>query len=306
MGRSFPFVCAAVLLFASARGEANSISDQIAAIEQRTGASIGVAAIEMATGRRAEYQSHERFPMCSTFKLLAAAVVLRRVDGGEETLDRFVPYTTRDILEYAPVTKEHLAEGGMRLGALCEAAIEQSDNTAGNLLLQAIGGPAGLTKFARSLDDPITRLDRIEPDLNGFTPGDDRDTTTASAMCGNLVRLFTTDVLSRDSRAQLESWLKKTETGARFIRAAVPNGWQVGDKTGRSRDGATNDVAVLYPPNGSPIFIAIYSIGKQTSEDNRSAAVADTAREVIKTLRSDATNTAAARARGDSNTRPTD
>ena len=60
--------------------------------------------------------------------------------------------------------KAHLKEGGMTLGALCAVAIEQSDNTAGNLLLAAIGGPPGLTNFARNFDDDMTRLDRIERD----------------------------------------------------------------------------------------------------------------------------------------------
>src|SRR5689334_8611459 len=129
-----------------------------------TGSRIGVVAIDSATGRRIEHRPNERFLMCSTFKLLAAAAVLQRVDRGEEKLNRFIPYTQADILAYAPVTKQHLSEGGMKLGALCEAAIEQSDNTAGNLLLQAIGGPGGVTNFARSIADETTRLDRMEPE----------------------------------------------------------------------------------------------------------------------------------------------
>ena len=115
--------------------------DQIAAIEKRTGAQIGVAALDTDSGKRLYYRSEERFPMCSTFKFLAAAAVLKRVDDRQQKLDRFVPYAEKDILEYAPVTKAHLKDGGMTLGALCAAAIEQSDNTAGNLLLDAIGGP---------------------------------------------------------------------------------------------------------------------------------------------------------------------
>ena len=199
--------------------------------------------------------------MCSTFKFLAAAAVLKRVDEGKEKLDRFVRYDAKDILEYAPVTKAHLKDGGMTLGALCAAAIEQSDNTAGNLLLDAIGGPAGLTNFARSLVTMMTRLDRKEPELNSAIPGDERDTTTPAAMCSDMQRLLLSDVLSESSRHLLEDWLRRNETGALMIRAGVPKDWSVGDKTGRGANGATNDIAILRPPGRAPILVAIYSIG---------------------------------------------
>jgi beta-lactamase class A len=265
--------------------------NRIAQIETETGGRIGVTAIDSGTDRRIEHRPNERFLMCSTFKLLAAAAVLQRVDRKEENLDRFVRYTQTDILEYAPVTKQHVAEGGMKLGALCEAAIEQSDNTAGNLLLQAIGGPAGLTKFARSLGDQVTRLDRIEPDLNiPLKEGDERDTTSAAAMCVDLVRILTTDSLSEKSRELLQDWLLNSETGANLIRAGVPKDWRVGDKTGRSGKGATNDVAVLYPANGTRVFIAIYTVVSSGSEEKRSEIVANVAREVIAALQTSEKN----------------
>jgi beta-lactamase class A len=264
---------------ATAIAIANAEQTQLGEIEKPGSARIGVMAIDSQTGRLIEHRGNERFLMCSTFKLLAAAAVLQRVDRGDETLDRFVHYTQADILEYAPVTKQHLSEGGMKLGALCEAAIQQSDNTAGNLLLRAIGGPAGLTRFARSLGDEITRLDRVEPDLNVSKEGDERDTTSPAAMCNDLVRLLTTDFLSEKSRALLQEWLLKNETGATLIRAGVPKDWRVGDKTGRSGQ-ATNDVAVLYSPNGTRIFVAIYVIAPSLSEDNRSEVIANFGRQL--------------------------
>jgi beta-lactamase class A len=270
-------------IFANAPG--SSAVDPIEQIERESGSRIGVVAIDSATGRRIEHRPNERFLMCSTFKLLAAAAVLQRVDRGEENLDRFVHYTQADILEYAPVTKLHLAEGGMKLGALGEAAIEQSDNTAGNLLLQAIGGPAGLTKFARSLGDNTTRLDRMEPELNVSKDGDDRDTTSPAVMSNDLVRLITGDVLSEKSRDLLQNWLLKNETGPTLIRAGVPKDWRVGDKTGRSGQGEVNDVAVLYPPNGARIFIAIYAAAPSLSDEKRSELIANLTREVVTILR---------------------
>ena len=194
-------------------------------------------------------------------------------------------YDAKDILEYAPVTKAHLKDGGMMLGALCAAAIEQSDNTAGNLLLDTIGGPVGLTNFARSIGDEMTRLDRKEPELNSATPGDERDTTTPAAMCADTQRLLLGNVLSESSRRQLEDWLRQNETGSLMIRAGVPKTWTVGDKTGRCGNGATNDVAIIRPPGRAPIVVAMYSIGSTSSADDRAATLAEAARVVVEFLR---------------------
>ena len=263
---------------------ATDFQTSIAAIETRTGGRIGVAAVDTSSGKRLDHRSQERFPMCSTFKFLAAAAVLKRVDEGKENLERFIRYGAKDILEYAPVTKAHLEDGGMPLGALCAAAIEQSDNTAGNLLLDAIGGPAGLTNFARSIGDQITRLDRKEPELNSAIPGDERDSTTPAAMCSDFQRLLLRDVLSESSRHRLEDWLQHNETGALMIRAGVPKSWSIGDKTGRCANGATNDIAILRPRDRAPIVIAIYSVGSTAPADDNAAAVADAARVVMEFL----------------------
>jgi len=273
-----------LLLAASTPAATNDFANRILSAEQRTGARIGVAAVDTASGKRLAYRSEERFPMCSTFKFLAAAAVLKRVDGGQQELDRFVSYDAKDILEYAPVTKAHLKDGGMTLGALCAAAIEQSDNTAGNLLLDTIGGPTGLTNFARSIGDETTRLDRKEPELNSASPGDERDTTTPAAMCADMQRLLLGKLLSESSRQQLEDWLRQNETGSQMIRAGVPKTWTVGDKTGRCGNGATNDVAIIRPPASAPIMVAIYSMGSASSAQDRTAIVAEAARAVVESL----------------------
>src|SRR4051794_17854937 len=130
-----------------------------------------------------------------------------------------------------------LPTGGMTLRDLCAAAIEQSDNTAGNLLLRGIGGPAGFTAFVRTLGDKATHLDRMEPDLN--VPSGDLDTTTPAAMQQSMKALLTGEVLSANSRELLDDWLARNETGNAMIRAAVPKDWRIGDKTGRGANGAT-------------------------------------------------------------------
>jgi beta-lactamase class A len=273
-----------LLSFANAE-TSGDVSAKFAQLEKGAGGRIGVAAFDAATNKRIEYRAEERFLMCSTFKVLAVAAVLKRVDEKKERLDRFVLYDEAQLLEYAPVTRAHVKEGGMTLDALCAAAISQSDNTAANLLLETIEGPKGLTAFVRGLGDEFTRLDRMEPELNVASPGDDRDTTTPAAMARNLQRLFVSDLFSQDSRTRLEGWMVANETGAKMIRASVPADWRVGDKTGRGGHGEANDIAILQPPTGGPLFLAIYLNAPDESSEGRDKLVADIAKVAIEALR---------------------
>lgn len=243
-------------------------------IERRVSGRIGVAVLDSGTGRRLAYRDGERFPMCSTFKLLLVGRVLSRVDAGRDRLDRQIAYGEADLLDYAPITRAHVAEGRMSVSALCAAAIEYSDNTAANLLLQTVGGTAGVTSYARSIGDRMTRLDRTEPTLNTAKPGDPRDTTTPAAMLGNLNTLLFGDALAESSRKLLTDWLLANTTGGAKLRAGFPADWRVGDKTGMGSHGTTNDVAVAWPQSRSPVLVAAYLTDCAATEDDRNAALA--------------------------------
>lgn len=234
------------------------------ALEGRLGGRIGVAA--GSTERvLIRHRADERFPMCSTFKVLAAAAVLARVDAGTERLDRTIPYGPADLLSYAPVTRKALEAGGgtgrMSVADLCAAALEWSDNTAVNLLLPGLGGPEGLTAWLRSIGDAVTRLDRTEPTLNSAIAGDPRDTTTPAAMRGTLGRILLGSVLAAPSRERLEGWMVGSRTGFKRLRAGLPPDWPVGDKTGTGDNGSVNDVAILRPPGRAPVIAAVYITG---------------------------------------------
>jgi beta-lactamase class A len=262
-----------------------SLMDAFARIEAATGGWLGVAVLDTATGRQAGRRMSSRFPMCSTFKVLAAGAVLKRVDQGQQKLDRRITYAKSDLVTYSPETEKHV-EGGMTLAELCEAAITLSDNTAGNLLLANIGGPKGLTAFARSLGDKVTRLDRIETALNEATPGDPRDTTTPQAMLKNLNALVLGSTLSTASRQQLITWLTGNKTGDARIRAGLPAGWRIGDKTGSGEHGTANDVGVIWPPGRAPIVATVYLTNTTTSAERRNIAIADVGRAIAKAVNS--------------------
>ena len=259
------------------RAWADDFENAVAALERRHGGRLGVAVLDTASGKLRAHRGDERFPLCSTFKFLAASFVLTRVDRKEESLDRRIVYGKSDLVTYSPVTEKHAGEG-MTVGAICEAAVTLSDNTAGNLLLDSFGGPAGLTVYMRSLGDDVTRLDRRETALNEAAPGDPRDTTTPAAMVAALQRTVLGAALSPASRAQLADWLVATKTGDKRLRVGVPKGWRVGDKTGSGGHNATNDVGVIWPPDRAPIVVAAYYVGADASDDQRSAVLAEIGR----------------------------
>jgi beta-lactamase class A len=254
--------------------------NRIAAIERRLGGRLGVLALDTGTGQRIKHRASERFPMCSTFKFLLAGTVLDRIDKHRETLDRRITYGETDLLEYAPIAKEHVKEGAMTVAALCAAAIEYSDNTAANLLLETIGGPSQLTAYLRSLGDKVTRLDRIEPDLNSGIPGDPRDTATPESMLHSTRALVLGEALSQNSRQQLQEWLIANTTGGKRLRAGLPMGWRVGDKTGTGKNGARNDVAVVWPFDRAPIVIVEFFIGSNAADPELEEAIAEVGRVV--------------------------
>jgi beta-lactamase class A len=259
-----------------------SAEEKIAAIEKGIGARLGVAALDTGTGRRIGHRADERFAMCSTFKLLLAGCILSRVDAGNEQLSRRISYTKKDLLEYAPLTGKpsNLQTGSMTIADLCAAAVELSDNTAANLLLAQVGGPAGLTGFIRSLGNQVTRLDRTEPELNTALPGDPRDTTSPDAMVDSMEKLLVRNALSVRSQTQLADWLQQSTTGAHRLRAGIPKSWRSGDKTGTGERGAIGDTGIFWPPQRKPILIAAYVMEGNATQPQREQAIASVGRVI--------------------------
>jgi len=252
---------AAAMLPAAARAKIDLDKRALADLERKSGGRLGVCILDTATGRSLAHRPDERFAMCSTFKLPLAAAILREADRGKLNLDTTVPVTKADLVPHAPVVEANLAKGGMTIRALAEAAQKQSDNAAANLLLKQIGGPAGFTQFFRDLGDQVTRADRYEPEMNRWTPGDERDTTTPAAKAATVAKFLTGDILAPASRDLLIQWMIDTKTGAKRIRAGLPQGWRAGDKTGTGYDdvcGKINDVAIAWPPGKPPIIITGY------------------------------------------------
>ncbi|HDH1770077.1 broad-spectrum class A beta-lactamase OKP-B-66 [Klebsiella quasipneumoniae] len=232
--------------------------EQIKISEGQLAGRVGYVEMDLASGRMlAAWRASERFPLMSTFKVLLCGAVLARVDAGDEQLDRRIHYRQQDLVDYSPVSEKHLANG-MTVGELCAAAITMSDNSAGNLLLKSVGGPAGLTAFLRQIGDNVTRLDRWETELNEALPGDVRDTTTPASMATTLRKLLTTPSLSARSQQQLLQWMVDDRVAGPLIRAVLPAGWFIADKTGAGERGSRGIVALLGPDGKAERIVVIY------------------------------------------------
>jgi beta-lactamase class A len=273
--------CPTLLYRRAAATERNpGLQDGVARLERRHGGRLGVAVLDTATMRLTAHRGDERFPLCSTYKYLAVAFVLARVDRKVESLTRRIVYARDDLVPYSPITENRAGGSGLSVREICQAAMTVSDNTAGNLLLDSFGGPAQLTSYLRSLGDGITRLDRRETALNEAEAGDPRDTTTPVAMLQTLQKTILGTALSVSSREQLTAWLLACKTGDRRVKAGVPNGWRVGDKTGSGRHNATNDIAVIWPNGRAPVIVTTYYVEAHASDDERNAVLAEIGRLV--------------------------
>jgi beta-lactamase class A len=250
-------------------------------LEAGFGARLGVWARDTGSGVEVAHRADERFAFCSTFKVLAAAAVLR--DVAPERLDAVVGYSPAELMTSARITRDHVATG-MTVRELCDAAVRFSDGTAGNLLMREVGGPAGLTAFVRGIGDGVTRVDRIEPGLAQGTPGDVRDTSSPRALGQDLQRIVLGDVLAGERRDLLQDLLVRNTTGDARIRAGVPAGWRVADKTGTGGYGTANDVAVVWPPGRAPVVVALMSSRGQRYAEVDESLLAEAAGRVASAL----------------------
>ena len=262
----------------------DNLIETIKAVEERIGGRVGAAIYDTETGRSWEYRAQERFPMSSTFKAFACAAVLSRVDQGAEQLDRIIEIQESDLVTYSPVTEKQIGIEGMTLSDLCNAAVTLSDNTAGNIILQSLGGPEGFTNYMRKIGDPVTRLDRWETALNEGTPNDMRDTTTPQAAANSLCTVLLGDALSVGSRQQITDWMRGDQVAGALFRSVVPTEWQIADKTGAGGHGSRSIIAVMWPPQRKPIIATVYMTGNSAEFADRNTAIAEIGAAIVSAL----------------------
>ena len=276
-------LCPAPLLFAAPATGLATAQTQLAALEQAAGGRLGVAAWRQGSEQRLAYRADERFPLASTFKAMLAGAVLARSASQPGLLERQVRYEKKELVTYSPITEKHLADG-MSVADLCAATLQYSDNSAANFLMTILGGPQAVTAFAHSIGNTVFQLERWETELNSAIPGDVRDTASPASMAHSLQQLLLGNSLPAPQRQQLDGWMRGNTTGDKRIRAGVPAGWQVADKTGSGAYGSVNDIGVAYPPGGAPLLIAVYYTREQKNADTNQDIITAATRIVTAAL----------------------
>ena len=262
-------------------GSANApadVSTALADLEERYDARLGVFALDTGTGATVAHRADERFAYASTFKAVAAAELLDRTEP--KRWHTVVRYDAADLVDYSPVTEQH-AGTGLSLRRIAEAAVRESDNTAANLMLEELGGPAALQRALRARGDDVTVVARRETELNDTEPGDPRDTTTPRAFAELLERYVTGSALAPAARRTLLDWMSGNATGDALVRAGAPDGWQVADKSGAASYGTRNDIAVLRAPGRAPVVMAVFSDRGTPDAEYDDALVAEAARVAL-------------------------
>jgi beta-lactamase class A len=265
----------------SASASTAATDGDFARLEEEFDARLGVYALDTGTGETVEYRADDRFAYCSTFKVPLFGAVLEQTTP--EEMEKVVTYTEDDLVNWTPITEQHV-DTGMSLHDLGDAALRYSDNTAANLLLEEVGGPEGLDAALEEIGDDVISVDRIEPDLSEGVPGDERDTSTPRAMATTLEAFTLGDVLPEEESDIIVEMMRGNTTGDDLIRAGVPDDWEVGDKTGSGGYGTRNDIAVLWPPEGDPIILAVMSSRDQEDAEHDDALIAEAAEVVVQTL----------------------
>ncbi|MFD7365962.1 MULTISPECIES: class A beta-lactamase [Nocardiopsis] len=258
------------------------VEAEFEALEAEYDTRLGVYALDTGSGEEVEFREDERFAFASTFKSLLAGVVLS--ENSLEEMERVITYDEDALVSHSPITEENVGTG-MSLLELCDATVRFSDNAAANLLLEELGGPEGFTESLEELTgDDVTTLDRYETDMSAAVPGDERDTSTPEALAGSLEAFTLGDVLPEDRREVLVDMLVRNTTGDAVIRAGVPEGWVVGDKTGTGGYGTRNDIAVVWPEEGDPIVLAVLSTMEVEDAEPQDSLIAEATEVVVEAL----------------------
>ncbi|MGH1287021.1 class A beta-lactamase BlaIII [Bacillus toyonensis] len=260
----------------------NTGNQSFAKLEKKYDAKLGIYALDTGTNQTIAYHSDDRFAFASTSKSLAVGALLRK--NSLEALDQRITYTHEDLSNYNPITEKHV-DTGMTLKELADASVRYSDSTAHNLILKQLGGPSEFEKILREMGDTVTTSERFEPELNEVHPGETHDTSTPEAIAKTLQSFTLGTALPTEKRELLVDWMKRNTTGDKLIRAGVPKGWEVADKTGAGSYGTRNDIAIIWPPNKKPIVLAILSNHDKEDAKYDDKLIADATKVVLNTLK---------------------
>lgn len=270
-------------LSAHAAFDQQILQKKIEMLENKSGGKLGLTVVDTSDGTTYSWRGDEKFPLCSTSKVMVVAAILKESESNTNLLAKKITINKSDMVNYNPITSKYI-DSSMTITELSKAALQYSDNAAMNKLLSYLGGPRHATQFARTIGDKAYRLDRNEPGLNTAIPGDSRDTTTPSAMADTLNKLILGTALKKEQKAKLTEWMKGNTTGLNSIKAGLPAEWKVADKTGSGNYGTTNDIAVIWPKNHAPVILTTYFTQPEKDASARKDVLASAAKLIAEAI----------------------
>lgn len=261
-----------IVLFSNISGLANI--QQIASLERNFDGKIGVYAINTNNNQTIGYRANERFPVQSTMKLIGVAALLKQSQYNKNLLQERIHYSKNDLAPWHPITGKYV-NSGMTLEDLAESAISYSDNVGIDLIMNKLGGPKAVTDFAHSIGNKSFNVTHYDGNLNA-NPLSIKDTATPKDMALSVQRLTLGNILNPSQRTQIVTWMKDNTTGYKRIRAGIPIGWTVAEKTGGGFGsfGVANDIGILWSPYCKPIVLAIYTVQNTKEAKSRDDMVA--------------------------------
>mgnify|MGYP001765241271 CR=1 FL=1 len=269
------------------RSYETSLEAQVAALADGAQGRIGVAAVDLGTGRTVSVLGNQPFPMASTSKIAIVATFLSGVDQGRYSLTDRYP-----LLVPVPSAKYSSAKAPVREGTMLSAlelidrTIIHSDNRATDALLAAVGGPGAVNQWVKSttgltgfrLDRDIATLVRDDGQFDPARTIDQRDSATPLTMVQLLTGIHQGRWLSRSSNAVLLSAMERCVTGKGRLKALLPADARVAHKTG-TLSNTSSDVGIINTPDGRTIAVAVYVTG-QGGKSYRDARIASIARAI--------------------------
>lgn len=257
----------------------SEVQDKLLNLEHTFDGKIGIYALDTDNSQVIAYRAEELFPVQSTFKLIGVGALLKKSMTDKALLQKRIRYTEKDFVFWSPISEKHFTDG-MTLQALASATIMYSDNTAINLIMRELGGPEAVTAFAQAIGNKSFNVEHYEANLNS-DPTNKEDTATPKDMAISAQKLMLGDILTPAQRTQLITWMQNNTTGSKRIRAGVPIGWTVADKTGSGSYGIANDIGITWSPVCKPIVLAIYTVQNKENASVREDIVSSATRIVF-------------------------
>jgi beta-lactamase class A len=255
---------------AQARETPGSLLEELARIAAAGKGTVGVTAIDIATGDVTAFNADERFKMASTFKVPVAVYALHLAQEGRLSLTEPVPVRREDMV--APgILFEHFRHPGVAISLLnaMELSITTSDNGATDLILQRVGGPAAVQAWLKSRGYPEMNIgsrtvkETFRPGVapqpvDAETARLDR-TATPREMARFLADLHRGQLIAAEGTTTILEMMGRT-VGDR-LALYLPPGTSVRHKTGTLLGGegvSVNDVGYVTRPNGAVVVMAVF------------------------------------------------